>query len=147
MYCIFTRWGVFCGLAKSAAAEDIEQLFDTPEQAQHAASVCAAWLGVRTMLSYPTAATAWWPTDPKSQQRSAQVQDLLIPQNHSAAAAGLLLPPPCRRQDRPAAGATVKRPSATAENQQIDHAQAVADQQCFKRGNSAVGAPPPANPA
>jgi len=43
--------------------KDIQLLFDTPEQAQHAAAVCAAWLGMRGMLTYPPAATAWWTAD------------------------------------------------------------------------------------
>jgi len=47
--------------------KNIQLLFDTPEQAQHAASVYAAWVGWRGMQHYPQAATAWWPTDQSSE--------------------------------------------------------------------------------
>ena len=43
----------------------IEQVFDTPEQARHAAVTCAAWLGVSVppaMLNVP----AWWRHDGKT---------------------------------------------------------------------------------
>jgi hypothetical protein len=39
----------------------IEQVFDSPQQARHAIATCAAWLGVQSLASHPTAATdAWW---------------------------------------------------------------------------------------
>ncbi len=40
----------------------IEQVFDSPEQARHAAATCAAWLGVATRptMNIPV---AWWRTD------------------------------------------------------------------------------------
>lgn len=40
----------------------IEQVFDSPEQARHAAATCAAWLGI---ASRPAAkpVTAWWRRD------------------------------------------------------------------------------------
>lgn len=41
----------------------IEQLFDTPQQARHAASICAGWLGVRTTAA-PNPVPAWWPEPP-----------------------------------------------------------------------------------
>lgn len=41
---------------------NIEQLFDTPQQARHAASICAAWLGVKT-LATPNPVPAWWAHD------------------------------------------------------------------------------------
>src|SRR6185436_12670002 len=37
----------------------IEQIFDTPQQARHAAQVCAAWMGVRAMAS-PQMVPQWW---------------------------------------------------------------------------------------
>ena len=37
----------------------IEQIFDSPQQARHAAAVCATWLGVRSNLSTAVAG-AWW---------------------------------------------------------------------------------------
>ncbi len=40
----------------------IEQIFDTPEQARHAAQVCAAWLGTRTQ-AIPGEVTQWWAND------------------------------------------------------------------------------------
>ena len=49
--------------------KSIEQIFDSPQQARHAAATCAAWLGVRTQASTGTMITEWWPRDP---QRAAQ---------------------------------------------------------------------------
>jgi len=40
----------------------IEQLFDTPQQARHAAATCAGWLGVRTPVA-PNPVPAWWTHD------------------------------------------------------------------------------------
>jgi hypothetical protein len=40
----------------------IEQLFDSPEQARHAAATCAAWLGVRTRAEVVVAG-GWWKDD------------------------------------------------------------------------------------
>src|SRR5438552_8053784 len=37
----------------------IEKLFDTPEQARHAAATCAAWLGFATPATHEPVA-AWW---------------------------------------------------------------------------------------
>src|ERR1700755_2408140 len=37
----------------------IEQVFDSPEQARHAVTVCAAWLGVSTPAS-AECVPAWW---------------------------------------------------------------------------------------
>ena len=42
--------------------KSIEQIFDTPEQARHAAATCAAWLGVRTLASHEIV-PAWWVGD------------------------------------------------------------------------------------
>ncbi len=42
--------------------KSIEEVFDTPQQARHAAAVCAAWLGVRVAAA-PTQVSAWWPGD------------------------------------------------------------------------------------
>jgi hypothetical protein len=50
----------------------IEQVFDTPEQARHAVSVCAAWLGVRSAFTpMPSPATGWWRAD---EGRDAMIQ-------------------------------------------------------------------------
>lgn len=37
----------------------IEQLFDSPEQARHAAATCAAWLGFKTSATHEPV-PAWW---------------------------------------------------------------------------------------
>ena len=39
--------------------KSIEQIFDTPEQARHAAMTCAAWLGIRTQATHEPV-PAWW---------------------------------------------------------------------------------------
>ena len=43
--------------------QDIEQVFDSPEQAHHAAAICAAWLGVKTQVSNDPTVGWWWPAD------------------------------------------------------------------------------------
>jgi hypothetical protein len=43
--------------------ENIERVFDSPEQAHHAAATCAAWLGVRIAVSNSPDAGWWWPED------------------------------------------------------------------------------------
>jgi hypothetical protein len=43
--------------------KQIERVFDCPEQAQHAAATCAAWLGIRPVVSYNADAGWWWPMD------------------------------------------------------------------------------------
>lgn len=40
----------------------IEEVFDTPQQARHAAAVCAGWLGVRVAAA-PRNVSAWWQGD------------------------------------------------------------------------------------
>jgi hypothetical protein len=40
----------------------IEQVFDSPQQARHAAATCAAWLGINTAPA-ASPVTAWWRTD------------------------------------------------------------------------------------
>jgi hypothetical protein len=45
--------------------KSIEQVFDTPQQARHAISVCATWLGV-SMGASPSLAGGWWRTDDHS---------------------------------------------------------------------------------
>jgi hypothetical protein len=39
--------------------KSIEQAFDTPEQAHHAAAVCATWLGIPTAAA-SCVTQAWW---------------------------------------------------------------------------------------
>jgi hypothetical protein len=48
----------------------IEQVFDSPEQAHHAAAVCAAWLGVRIAVGHDPNLGWWWPAD-EGQQMEA----------------------------------------------------------------------------
>ena len=42
--------------------KSIEQVFDSPQQARHAASVCATWLGIQTAASNGVHG-AWWVGD------------------------------------------------------------------------------------
>src|SRR5688500_15120342 len=37
----------------------IEKIFDAPQQARHAATICAAWLGFRTPAQHEVV-PAWW---------------------------------------------------------------------------------------
>jgi hypothetical protein len=50
----------------------IEEIFDTPEQARHAATTCAAWLGIRTLATHEPV-PAWWAdeTPPQSSMPAA----------------------------------------------------------------------------
>ena len=41
----------------------IEQIFDTPEQARHAAATCAAWLGFQTPPTHDPQRGGWWRPD------------------------------------------------------------------------------------
>jgi hypothetical protein len=44
--------------------KSIEQLFDTPAQARHAAAVCATWLGIRSPAqTQPPMSGGWWRSD------------------------------------------------------------------------------------
>jgi hypothetical protein len=45
--------------------KSIEQIFDSPQQARHAAAVCAAWLGIRAPAqTQPTPLVGgWWRAD------------------------------------------------------------------------------------
>jgi hypothetical protein len=40
----------------------IEQIFDTPGQARHAAAICAAWLGLKTRAEHKLPGN-WWKTE------------------------------------------------------------------------------------
>ena len=46
--------------------KSIEQVFDTPQQARHAAAVCATWLGLQTRPTHETPG-AWWTCDERPQ--------------------------------------------------------------------------------
>ena len=41
----------------------IEQVFDSPEQAHHAAATCAAWLGLKIAVSHDPNLGWWWRAD------------------------------------------------------------------------------------
>jgi hypothetical protein len=43
--------------------KSIEQVFDSPQQAHHAAAVCAAWLGIKIAVGHDPNFGWWWPTD------------------------------------------------------------------------------------
>jgi hypothetical protein len=41
----------------------IERIFDSPEQAHHAAAVCATWVGMRVAVSHDPSLGWWWRPD------------------------------------------------------------------------------------
>lgn len=41
----------------------IEQIFDSPEQARHAVTVCSAWIGMHS-IACPMNVPGWWATEP-----------------------------------------------------------------------------------
>ena len=41
----------------------IEDVFDSPEQAHHAAAICAAWLGIKIAVAHDPNLGWWWPAD------------------------------------------------------------------------------------
>jgi len=43
--------------------KSIEQVFDSPQQARHAAATCAAWLGIGVPPSLCDNISAWWRKD------------------------------------------------------------------------------------
>lgn len=43
--------------------KSIEQVFDFPEQAHHAAAICAAWLGIKIAVGHDPNQGWWWPAD------------------------------------------------------------------------------------
>jgi hypothetical protein len=43
--------------------KSIEEVFDTPEQAHHAAAICAAWLGVKIAVGTDPNLGWWWLRD------------------------------------------------------------------------------------
>ena len=42
--------------------KNIEQVFDSPEQARNAVAICANWLGVRTLATHKPV-DGWWRSD------------------------------------------------------------------------------------
>jgi len=49
--------------------KSIEQFFDNPQQARHAAAVCAAWLGMKIPATHGLASGAWWVDEPQPAHR------------------------------------------------------------------------------
>ena len=49
--------------------KQIEGIFDTPEQARHAVTTCAAWLGIKTLATHEPV-PAWWVHDDDSSNAS-----------------------------------------------------------------------------
>lgn len=44
--------------------KSIAQIFDSPQQARHAAAVCAAWLGIAApAVTQPAPPPGWWRSD------------------------------------------------------------------------------------
>ena len=63
--------GSFLRAWKSPKSQrSIEQIFDNPHQARHAAQVCATWLGVQVVPT-PQTVQAWWRGDSEPQRLSA----------------------------------------------------------------------------
>src|ERR1700733_6252800 len=61
---IYTVGGFLAAWANPKNQKSIEQVFDSPQQARHAATVCAAWLGVRSaFVPAPISLLQWWRTD------------------------------------------------------------------------------------
>jgi hypothetical protein len=61
---IYTVGAFLTAWANPRNQKSIEQVFDNPQQARHAASVCAAWLGVRSAFTpMPLPISGWWRDD------------------------------------------------------------------------------------
>jgi hypothetical protein len=43
--------------------KSIEQVFSSPQEARHAAAICANWLGIRTLAAPDSAIPGWWRND------------------------------------------------------------------------------------
>jgi hypothetical protein len=69
---IYTVGGFLRAWRSPRTQRSIEQLFDSPEQARHAAATCAAWLGVRTLATHEPV-PAWWTGDPQAAREPASL--------------------------------------------------------------------------
>lgn len=50
--------------------KSIEQVFDFPEQAHHAAAICSAWLGIRIAVGHDPSQGWWWPSDDRPRMQA-----------------------------------------------------------------------------
>ena len=57
---IFTVGGFLNAWRSPKNHKLIEQIFDNPQQAHHAAATCAAWLGVKTRAEHVVNVGGWW---------------------------------------------------------------------------------------
>lgn len=61
---IYTVGGFLLAWNDPAKQRAIEQLFDTPQQARHAAAICAGWIGaISTFTPMQLPVTGWWRAD------------------------------------------------------------------------------------
>ncbi len=67
---IYTVGGFLSAWKNPHNHHSIEQVFDTPQQAHHAVSVCAAWLGVRSAPALGATVATWWTPDELSLGKS-----------------------------------------------------------------------------
>jgi len=56
---IYTVGGFLKAWRSPRIQRSIEMIFDSPEQARHAAVTCAAWLGIQTRAEHKIAG-GWW---------------------------------------------------------------------------------------
>lgn len=64
---LYTVGGFLQAWANPRNQKQIAEVFDSREQANHAAAVCAGWLGARaTFAPTPTPVVGWWRADDKS---------------------------------------------------------------------------------
>ena len=61
---LYTVGGFVRAMSDPADRDVVERVFDRPEQARHAAAVCAAWLGAsQTFTPPPAPIMGWWRDD------------------------------------------------------------------------------------
>jgi hypothetical protein len=59
---VYTVGGLLSAWRNPRNHKSIEQVFETPEQARHAVSVCAAFLGIQTQ-AVTESVPQWWASD------------------------------------------------------------------------------------
>jgi len=60
---VYTVGGLLSAWRNPRNHKSIEQVFDSPEQAHHAVSVCAAFLGIQTQAVTGGSVPQWWASD------------------------------------------------------------------------------------